>query len=204
MLKKDFAEILLELEPAIATAAPGELQSLKFPFLRHLAMVDSEEGFGAIEGWSAFRARAKRAAPSWSRRAPDRSRPSDPGALFFSSGSTGKPKGILSAHRAVCLQLWRWERWHKAGDSSSHLVAERPLLVGQLRHDPRRHARRAAARLVLQPTFQADEALAAVDRRNESRWCIAWPHQWAQLEGAPTLADGRSFGCTLRSLRHTR
>ena len=32
--------------------------------------------------------------------------------LFFSSGSTGKAKGILSAHRGVCLQLWRWPQWY--------------------------------------------------------------------------------------------
>ena len=40
--------------------------------------------------------------------------PADPGVLFFSSGSTAKPKGILSAHRGVTLQLWRWKRYYAA------------------------------------------------------------------------------------------
>ena len=43
VLKKDFAEMLAALEPQIRSAEPGRLASLKFPFLRHLALVDSEE-----------------------------------------------------------------------------------------------------------------------------------------------------------------
>ncbi len=36
---KDFAAMLGELEPAVVTAEPGKLASLKFPFLRRIAMV---------------------------------------------------------------------------------------------------------------------------------------------------------------------
>jgi fatty-acyl-CoA synthase len=57
VLKKDFATILTGLEPAVASAAPGEIVSLRYPFLRHVALVDGDEGRGAIEGWSAFLAR---------------------------------------------------------------------------------------------------------------------------------------------------
>ena len=35
VLKKDFAAMLAELEPQVASAAPGKLASLKFPFLSH-------------------------------------------------------------------------------------------------------------------------------------------------------------------------
>ena len=41
---------------------------------------------------------------------PHPSRPADACVLFFSSGSTGKPKGILSTHRVVAIQCWRWRR----------------------------------------------------------------------------------------------
>src|SRR5262245_37299644 len=38
--KRDFAALLCDLEPAIASAAPGRLLSTRFPFLRGLAMLD--------------------------------------------------------------------------------------------------------------------------------------------------------------------
>src|SRR5882672_5062525 len=57
VLKKDFAQMLCQLEPAICAAAPNHLASLRFPFLRHLAMVDSDTPMGAIETWDAFLAR---------------------------------------------------------------------------------------------------------------------------------------------------
>src|ERR1044072_3886640 len=60
VLKKDFAAMLVELEPQIATADAGKLASLRFPFLRHLTIVDSEDSFGAIEGWTTFLARGER------------------------------------------------------------------------------------------------------------------------------------------------
>ena len=41
--KKDFAAILGELEPAIQTAEPGQLASTRFPFLRHLVMIDATQ-----------------------------------------------------------------------------------------------------------------------------------------------------------------
>jgi fatty-acyl-CoA synthase len=49
VLKKDFAQILRDLEPAIGSASPGQLSSPKFPFLRHLAAVDSETEFSALK-----------------------------------------------------------------------------------------------------------------------------------------------------------
>ncbi|HET8711992.1 MAG TPA: AMP-binding protein, partial [Spongiibacteraceae bacterium] len=57
VLKKDFAQIVIDLEPAIGTAKPGDVVSLKFPYLHHLAILDSDEGIGAIDGWSTFLAR---------------------------------------------------------------------------------------------------------------------------------------------------
>ena len=70
-------------------------------------------------------------------------RPSDAGVLFFSSGSTSKPKGILSAHRGVSIQMWRFRRLYRVrpGGRRALLVRERLLLVRQFRHvarlDPR-------------------------------------------------------------------
>lgn len=48
VLKKNFARLLAEIEPAIATTSEGPLVSLKFPFLRVIAMIDAEKPQGFV------------------------------------------------------------------------------------------------------------------------------------------------------------
>ena len=185
VLKKDFAAMLTEMEPAVASAEPARLVSLRFPFLRHLALVDSDEGLGSIEGWSAFLARGEGVSDDLVDATAAAVAPSDPGILLFSSGSTGKAKGILSANRAVCLQLWRWPQWYDIQPAapprtwsangffwSGNFVM---ALGGTLS---------SGGTLVLQRWFDAAEALTVMDRERASM-ALAWPHQWAQLAAAP-------------------
>ena len=108
VLKMDFAAVLSELAPEIATCAPGALQSEKLPFLRYLATVgDATPG---IDTWDAFVARGRDEPHELICATGEATRPSDVGVLFFSSGTTSKPKGILSAHRGVTIQMWRFRR----------------------------------------------------------------------------------------------
>ena len=185
VLKKDFAEMLAELEPQVMTAEPDKLASLRYPFLRHLAIVDSDEAYGGIEGWSTFLARGEEVSLELIEAMGKAVSPSDPGLLKFSSGSTGKVKGILSAHRGVCLQLWRWKQWYQVDPawpvrmwsangffwSGNFAMA----LGGTLS---------SGGTLVLQRWFDADEALALMEKEKVT-FLNAWPHQWAQLEASP-------------------
>ncbi|MFT5481846.1 MAG: fatty-acyl-CoA synthase [Halieaceae bacterium] len=182
VLKKDFADMMAELEPCVASAAPGQLQSARFPFLRHLAMVDDEETNGAIEGWSNFLKRGEATAPSMVEATTASVAPSDPGLLFFSSGSTGKPKGILSAHRGVCLQLWRWRKWYDFKDDARSWSANGFFWSGNFAMAIG-GTLSAGGSLVLQRTFQPEEALALMEAERVTFLC-AWPHQWAQLTDA--------------------
>ena len=110
VLKKDFADMILALEPELGRAQPGTLLSTKFPFLRRAAMVGTGTNQGAIETWQTFLAHGKNIPAALVDATSATVKPSDSGVLFFSSGSTGKPKGILSAHRGVTIQCWRWRR----------------------------------------------------------------------------------------------
>jgi fatty-acyl-CoA synthase len=183
VLKKDFAQILCEIEPVIGTSWPGKLSSLKFPFLRDLAMVDSNQGMGAIERWEDFLVDGADVADATVDARAATITPADPGVLFFSSGSTNKPKGILSAHRGVTLQMWRMgpqqglakdvRYWTANGffwSGNFSMAVGGPLAVG--------------GTLVLQRTFDPAQALDLMAAEKVD-FLFAWPHQWAQLEAAP-------------------
>jgi fatty-acyl-CoA synthase len=182
VLKKDFSQILCDLEPAIGTASAGRLASLRFPFLRRLATVDSDASKGAIESWSSFLARGADVPEAQVRARAETVTPADPAALFFSSGSTNKPKGILSAQRGVTVQLWRMRRQQGLGDDVRAWTANGffwsgnfAMVIGGTLS--------AGGALVLQRTFRPEEALdlMAAEKVN---FPFAWPHQWAQLEAA--------------------
>ncbi len=191
VLKKDFAAILGDLVPEIASARPGAIESLDYPYLRHLAMcgLGAGDGEGAIEGWERFLARGAAVPPALIDAMAATVHPSDPGLLFFSSGSTSKPKGILNAHRGVCLQLWRWVRfydyrpeipircWSANGFFWSGNFAQ--AFGGTLS---------TGGSLVLQATFAADEALRLMEQERVTL-PVAWPHQWKQLSDAPNFAS---------------
>ena len=97
-----------------------------------------------IDTWDAFLARGHDEPRELVQATAEAVRPSDAAVLFFSSGSTSKPKGILSAHRGVAIQMWRFRRVCGFGPERQCplLVGERLLLVRQFRDVAGRHARR--------------------------------------------------------------
>ncbi len=189
VLKKNFAVMLAELEPLVKNAAPGKLASTRYPYLSHLALVDSDEGAGAIEGWNQFLARGETISAAQVDARAAQVAPSDPGVLFFSSGSTGKAKGILSAHRGVTLQFWRWPQWYNfkedipartwSANGFSWSGNFAMALGGTLS---------AGGALILQRWFDAEEALSLMEKERATMM-LAWPHQWAQIESAPNYAS---------------
>jgi len=184
---KDFAAMLHELEPGLATATPGGLRSPRFPFLRRAVVVDAEADApptGAVERLAAFLAHGDEVTAAHVDATCDAVTPADPGALFFSSGTTSLPKGVLHSHRAVALQWWRWGRlmgmeapvrsWTANGffwSGNFSMVVGGTLSSG--------------GSLVLQSTFEPEEALALMQDERVS-FALAWPHQWAKLEDAKT------------------
>jgi acyl-CoA synthetase (AMP-forming)/AMP-acid ligase II len=180
VLKKDFAGVVTALEPAFASGRPGDLAAPSYPFLRHIAAVGGGEG--AIEDWSDFLARGEGVDQALIEATAATVVPADPGVLFFSSGSTAKPKGILSAHRGVTLQLWRWKRFLAAKEDARAWSANGFFWSGNFGMAIG-GALSSGGSLILQATFQPEEALALMERE-KATMAFAWPHQWAQLEAA--------------------
>jgi fatty-acyl-CoA synthase len=192
VLKKDFAAVMTELEPRIAETRPGALASQTFPFLRRLAVVGEGAG-GAIESWDDFLAHGRAVPPELVEARAAAVSPADLGAIFFSSGSTGKPKGILSAHRGVTIQCWRWKRLFKLGDDVRCLSANGFFFSGNFAM-ALGGTLSAGGSLVLQPTFDHAEALQLMQIEKVT-FPRAWPHQWAHLKALPDWdeADLSSF-----------
>ncbi|MEG3143700.1 AMP-binding protein [Sphingomonas sp. RT2P30] len=185
VLKKDFGAMLAALEPDVAAVAPGELMSLRFPFLRHIASIGG--GSGAIEDWDAFLSRGNDVTQALVDATAATVTPADPGVLFFSSGSTSKPKGILSAHRGPSLQLWRWKRFLQAGPDARAWSANGFFWSGNFAMAIG-GALSSGGSLILQATFNPEEALALMERE-KATMAFAWPHQYAQLEGAANWGE---------------
>jgi fatty-acyl-CoA synthase len=187
VLKKDFSAILEELEPEIRTARPGALQSRKYPFLRHLAVVGAP-GKGAIEGWQDFLKRGQAIPRELVDAAADTVHPADLGSIFFSSGSTGKPKGIMSAQRGIAIQLWRWRRMFAVYDPEVRLWTANGFFWSGNFGMALGTALHAGGAVILQSTFNAVEALELMEKEKVT-FPMAWPHQWAQLHQAPNWLD---------------
>jgi fatty-acyl-CoA synthase len=191
---KDMAAMLGELEPEIRTATPGALLSLKFPLLRHVAAVDGTDNEG-IETWSGFLARGERVAEALVEATVATTTPADIAALFLSSGSTSRPKGILSAHRGVTIQCWRWPRFFALEGDVRTWTANSFIWSGNFAM-ALGGTLAAGGAIVLQRIFEPSEALELMQAERVT-WPHAWPHQWARLESAPSWST-----TDLRSLRY--
>jgi fatty-acyl-CoA synthase len=187
VLKKDFARILCEIEPEIEAAAPGNLASGKFPYLRHLAMVEGGDALGAIESWDTFLARGSAIPQSAIDARAATVTPADAGGLFFSSGSTGKPKGILSAHRGITIQCWRMARQQAMGEHVRYWTANSFTWSGNFSMALGAPLA-AGGTLVLQRVFDPAESLRLMQAEKVD-FLFAWPHQWAQLIDAPNWLE---------------
>ena len=182
VLSKDFAAVLAELEPEIGTARPGTLESVKYPFLHRLVVLG--EPVPGIEAWDEFLACGHGEPRELIEATAAEVLPSDAAVLFFSSGSTSKPKGILGAHRGVCIQFWRFRRMYgfSPGDHVRGWTANGFFWSGNFTMVLGSTLASGGA-LVLQSTFDAAEALELMQAERVN-FPFAWPHQWAQLEGA--------------------
>ncbi|WP_417621291.1 class I adenylate-forming enzyme family protein [Parasphingorhabdus sp.] len=181
ILKKDFSALIEAIAPEISNCSPGQIVSGTFPFLTHVAAIG--EAGGAIETWDDFLARGQNVGDDRVLARAERNRPSDPGVLFFSSGSTAMPKGVLSAHRGVTLQLWRFPKYYGVERTPRVWSANGFFWSGNFAMAFGGGLTRGGV-LVLQSTFQPEQALALMETEKVNQ-VHAWPHQWEQLVAAP-------------------
>jgi acyl-coenzyme A synthetase/AMP-(fatty) acid ligase len=150
--------------------------------------VGDAPGGGAIETWSEFLAHGRALPPAIVEATAATVQPSDAGMLFFSSGTSDKPKGILNSHRAVAIQLWRWRRLYDNLDADVRCWPANGFFWSGVFSMALGLTFSYGGALVLQPTFEAAEALELM-QAEEVNLPLAWPHQWSRLSEASNWAE---------------
>jgi fatty-acyl-CoA synthase len=201
VLKTDFGAMLAELEPAMAATARGQLQSERFPFLRHVVRLGpaddsaSARDHAGYQDWDDFLGRGAGLADAVVSARLRTITPADAGGLFFSSGTTSLPKGILHAQRAFALQWWRYPRLAGIDVAVRCLTTNGLFWSGNIGMSIGLTFTRGGT-LILQPHFDAAAALQLIELERVS-FLYGRPHQWARLQEAATWATA-----DLRSLRY--
>lgn len=205
VLKKNFAAMLTELEPAIRQSAPAQLKSMRFPFLEHLIRVEgvtatddadsTDLNAASFSSWDQFIAAGADITDALVDARAATVTAGDAGGLFFSSGTTSLPKGILHSQQAFAIQWWRWPRvmavkeparaWTGNGFFWSGNIS---MIVGV--------ALSTGGAIILQPLFDAADALALIEKERIT-FLNGRPHQWARLQAVPSYENAE-----LGSLRY--
>ena len=159
---------------------------VRFPFLTHVVAIGG--GADGIEAWDEFVARGDNVDQARVDARAARNMPSHPAVLFFSSGSTAMPKGILSAHRGVTLQLWRWAKWYQAKPHDLRMWSANGFFWSGNFSMALGGSLTSGGSLVLQASFNAEEALQLMEAEKVT-FLNAWPHQWEQILAAPNWAS---------------
>ena len=186
VLKKDFAAVLTELEPEIGNGRARRAAIGEVP-------VPAPPGHGrrrprraaAIETWDDFLARGQRRAARTGRGDGRGGAPERRGRAVLLVGLDEQAEGhperpSRRLHPAVALPAHVRVR---PGGRRALLDGQRLLLVGQFRHGAGRPSPAAAPRAATD-VRRRSEALELMEAERVN-FPFAWPHQWAQLEGAP-------------------
>ncbi|GIX31340.1 MAG: AMP-binding protein [Porticoccaceae bacterium] len=193
VLARDFLADLLELEPAIADAAPGRLVSARFPWLRRLVALEGVTApgrrapLGAVETWEAFLAAGEAVPEAVVAARAAAVHPADPAGVFFSSGTTSRPKGILHAQRAFAIQWWRWPRIMDLEGAVRAWTGNGFFWSGNISMIPG-VAFTTGGAVILQPVFEPRAALELIARERVA-YANGRPHQWARMAAVPGFAD---------------
>ncbi|HYU40001.1 MAG TPA: AMP-binding protein [Acidimicrobiia bacterium] len=195
LLGHAYVDQLTVLCPELRDAAPGELQSARFPHLRRVAAVGLGAPFGAVESWDVFLRSGDRVPDALVDATAADVTPADHALIIYTSGTTATPKGILHPHRGPALQSWRFAQQLRL-DPSVRVWSAFPFFwsAGFVMVMGATFA--AGGCLVLQEHFEPGEALRLLEAERVTS-PYAWAHQLAELEDHPDWAT-----VDLSSIRH--
>ncbi len=183
LLKHRYLDDLIACEPEKA-----------LPSLRQVIVLDGAEGGVpalrtalTIESWDeAVRAAERVPEPDLDLRARAVT-PEDDAMIVYTSGSTAEPKGVLHTQRAAVIQSWRFAEFLGLAPHDTVWTAY-PLFWTAGFAMSLGASLAAGATLLLEETFEAEQALATIERHHATA-IHAWPHQEKALAEHPAAAS---------------
>jgi len=187
LLRRDFAGELLERHEPIARGRPGHVLCPALPQLRRIFALGPAEARGAIEPFGRLQDSSVDVPGELVQDLSDAVMPSDDGVLIYTSGTTQAPKGVLHRQRAPVIMSWRYAELYGLTPDDVIWTAQPFFWTAGIAMSLG-CAFASGARLVLQETFDAGEALELFEREGVTL-PFAWGHQEQALAEHPSIGD---------------
>lgn len=178
---------VLALCPEAATAAPGNIRSAAFPYLRRLVALGADSADRGVQSWDDFIGSAAAVDDAVLSARNDDVSSADAGLIIYSSGTTAEPKGMLHIHRAPTMQAWQQARIFRR-TPETRMWTTFPLFWTAGFNTAMGATLAAGACWVMQELFDAGEALELMANERVSE-PYALPHHTAALEEHPAWVD---------------
>jgi fatty-acyl-CoA synthase len=183
LLGHAYVDQLASLCSELLDAAPGELQSARFPQLRRVAALGLDTSRGAAETWDEFLGSGDGVPDALVDATAAEVTPADHALIIYTSGTTATPKGILHPHRGPALQSWRFAQQLRL-DPSVRVWSAFPFFWSAGFVMVMGATLAAGGCLVLQEHFEPGQALRLLESERVTS-PHAWAHQLAELEDHP-------------------
>jgi fatty-acyl-CoA synthase len=195
LLGRDLLAELLAGHPELADGPPGRIRSGALPALRRAFCLGLERAEGGVEPWAALEASSADVSEALLDQLAGEVRPSDEAMIVYTSGSTARPKGVLHLQRAPVIQSWRFAE-AMGLSSEDRVFTAQPFFWTAGFCMSLGASLAAGATLLLQETFDAEAALALIERERATT-VHAWPHQEKAMAEHPSARTR-----DLSSVRH--
>ncbi|HUE59743.1 MAG TPA: long-chain fatty acid--CoA ligase, partial [Acidimicrobiales bacterium] len=169
LLEHSGTEILLTQERLLARRFPDEIDPIRPPRLRAVAVVGTPD-------WERFLSTGS------GHGGPDVG-PNDPATIIYSSGTTDRPKGVLHRQGAPSLQFWLQARVF-GRDERTRMWTALPMFWTAGLNTAMGATLAAGGCWVMQETFQPSEALGLLERERVTE-PYTLPHQTGALSELP-------------------
>ncbi len=187
LLRRSYADELIEGHPEIGDAAPGQIRCRALPQLRSVFALEPELSRGGIQSWKELQQQGDGVSEELVLELCSEVHPSDPGVMIYTSGSTALPKGVLHRQRAPVIQSWRFAE-QLLLQPEDRVWSAQPLFWSAGFCMTLGATLASGATLLMQETFEAGRALEILESERATV-AHAWAHQQEALGSHPSAHE---------------
>ncbi|WP_247008674.1 AMP-binding protein [Halorientalis litorea] len=163
LLTRDFLDMLRDVCPAVDEVAPDELAAATDLALERVVVLDPDGDTDVPRGAYTYDEVIQRGRDAGALAADIDVSPDDPATVFYTSGTTSQPKGVIHDHVSTVTHPRAMVEWQRV-DSDHTGIAVIPV-CGVAGFDFSWANLLAGTTLVLQPTFDPEDAARAIEQQ---------------------------------------